>query len=657
MAAWRAVAGWRAVERQVRWSKHGTGGRKARPVAVAAAVASILLGVAAGPVADAAGAPAPGAAAEPATGPAAASAPAPPPGITSGAIAHLTSASGSYTNPLAGFDFPDPEVVRVGSTYYAFATGHAGDNVSEMSTDDLGSWPQSPGQLTDALPQVGSWAEVSPFEAVWAPSVIQVGGGWLLFYAAIDRTSGARCIGVASATAPAGPYQDDRADPLVCQPALGGDIDPDAYYGADGHLYLAWKSNDGSAPGPATLWGAALTIGPGGVSLAGSPTALVTEDQVWEITVENPAMVVSGGRYLLLFSGGRSGDSTYATGYAACLGPLGPCQQPFDRPVLASSTAVAGPGGASVFSDPTGRLWVAYAAWSSPAVGYAAGGARSLRIDPLCVVGGIPAIGGPTTTVQSLAPACPTTAGEGYDLTAADGGLFSYDTPFYGSAALVSEPSPTVASARDPATGGYWEVAADGGVTAFDAPDFGSMAGQALDAPIVGMAPTPRGDGYWLVAADGGIFAFGDAAFLGSMGGKPLNAPIVGLAVDRWTGGYWEVAADGGIFAFDAPFYGSMGGRDLNKPVVALLPAHGGSAYWEVASDGGIFSFGGAPFLGSTGAMVLAAPIVGGAANGDGDGYWLVASDGGVFAFGDAPFAGSMGGQPLKAPVVGLLAG
>jgi hypothetical protein len=76
----------------------------------------------------------------------------------------------------------------------------------------------------------------------------------------------------------------------------------------------------------------------------------------------------------------------------------------------------------------------------------------------------------------------------------------------------------------------YAEVAADGGIFSFGAPFYGSMGGKPLNAPIVGMAATPDGGGYWEVAADGGIFSFGDAGFAGSMGGKPLNAPIVGMA-------------------------------------------------------------------------------------------------------------------------------
>ncbi len=138
---------------------------------------------------------------------------------------------------------------------------------------------------------------------------------------------------------------------------------------------------------------------------------------------------------------------------------------------------------------------------------------------------------------------------------------------------------------------GYTEVASDGGIFNFNTPFYGSEGGKPLNAPIVGMALDAQTGGYWEVASDGGIFAF-NAPFSGSQGGQPLNAPIVGMAVDTTTGGYWEVAADGGIFAFNAPFYGSQGGQPLNAPIVGIAAAPNGTGYWLVAKDGGVFGFG-----------------------------------------------------------------
>jgi len=242
---------------------------------------------------------------------------------------------------------------------------------------------------------------------------------------------------------------------------------------------------------------------------------------------------------------------------------------------------------------------------------------------------------------------------DGYRFVAADGGIFSYGSPFFGSMGGLPLNKPIVGMAGSPDGMGYWLVASDGGIFAFgDARFFGSMGGLPLNEPIVGIASTAGGAGYYEVASDGGIFAFGDATFFGSMGGMPLNKPIVGIATTPDGNGYYEVASDGGIFAFgDATFFGSMGGKPLNAPIVGIgmTPAGG---YYEVASDGGLFAFGGAPFFESMGGMPLNKPIVGIAPLSSG--YYEVASDGGIFAFGNAPFIGSEGGKPVNAPIVAM---
>ncbi|HVX23203.1 MAG TPA: PE-PPE domain-containing protein [Acidimicrobiales bacterium] len=282
-----------------------------------------------------------------------------------------------------------------------------------------------------------------------------------------------------------------------------------------------------------------------------------------------------------------------------------------------------------------------------------------------------------------------------------------------GPAGAAAKPAVLASSASDGSTTGYWEVSADGEVYAFNAPFYGSMAGRPLNAPIVGMDPTPDRHGYWEVAADGGMFAFGDARFYGSMAGRPLNAPIVGMEAMPDGGGYVEVAADGGVFAFgDAPFYGSYytiptqelpllnplreipvvgipladllqpdlevlvnlgygnpvvgwgtgtvafieAGRLPDGPFVGLLQLPGAGNGWVLGANGGVFALGDAQFYGSMGGSRLNQPAVGMAATADDGGYWIAGADGGVFAFGDAPFYGSMAGQPLDQPIVGIKA-
>jgi hypothetical protein len=255
-------------------------------------------------------------------------------------------------------------------------------------------------------------------------------------------------------------------------------------------------------------------------------------------------------------------------------------------------------------------------------------------------------------------PPCsvPAEADAGYDLVAADGGVFTFGQPFCGSAEAGQLAPPIVGIAMSPGTGGYWVADAQGGVLSFGgAQVYGSMTGKHLNSPIVGIAARPNGLGYWLVAADGGVFAFGaPATYFGSLISRHLTAPIVGIASTPDGNGYWLVASNGEVFAFgDANLPGTMVSKHLNAPIVSITPDVSTGGYWLTAADGGVFNFK-APFEGSTGNRKLDQRIVGMASTADGDGYWLVAADGGVFAFGDAPFVGSMGSRKLNSPVVSV---
>jgi len=320
-----------------------------------------------------------------------------------------------------------------------------------------------------------------------------------------------------------------------------------------------------------------------------------------------------------------------------------------------------------VTDDPNGSIGITIAGYGGPDGGsgyiehYEIPGSNGA----LAVAGGSwpefhhdPQLTGDAGTTPGGPPPCqiPAAARGGYNLVAADGGIFSFGgAPFCGSTGGTRLNAPIVAMAQAPGTGGYWLVASDGGIFAYGGAQFyGSEGGKPLNQPIVGMAATPDGRGYWLVARDGGIFAFGDAQFWTSMGGQHLVAPIVGMAATADGLGYRLVAADGGIFAFgDAQFFGSMGGQHLVAPIVGMATDAATGGYWLVAADGGVFSYF-APFMGSMGGQPLAAPIVGMAATRNGYGYRFVAADGGIFNYGTAGFAGSMGGQPLNQPIVGM---
>jgi hypothetical protein len=144
--------------------------------------------------------------------------------------------------------------------------------------------------------------------------------------------------------------------------------------------------------------------------------------------------------------------------------------------------------------------------------------------------------------------------------------------------------------AATPSGDGYWLTARDGGVFAFgDAPYHGSAAGLRLAAPIGGIAATPSGNGYWLVGHDGGVFAFGDAVYRGSVPlvlppGTQLDGPVIDIAPSPSGRGYLLLGADGGVFAVgDARFYGSALGP---LGAAALARDSRSDGYWVVMSPG-----------------------------------------------------------------------
>ncbi len=545
------------------------------------------------------------------------------------------TASPVVTAPVYDADAPDPDVIRVGTTYYAFTTGSHLVNIPVLTSTDLQSWTP----LGDALPTLPSWSVMG---RTWSPGVVFLDGQYVMYYATEVDSTGDECISIATSAQPTGPFTDSSVAPFICQIGLGGSIDPQPFVDADGMVYLDWKSNAGASTAPATIWAALLS--PDGLSLASSPQSILPQDQPWESTVEAPDMVNASGSYVLFYSGGDWNSAGYGVGYADCAGPLGPCTKPDGAPILHSDASRLGPGGESLVQDAAGNWWMAYHAWDGPAsaYSYAAGDFRSLWIAPVTFSGGTPEV------AAGEAP-------EGYHMFAQDGGVFTFGAArFAGSMGGTALHAPVVAGASDTATGGYWEVGADGGIFAFDAPFAGSMGGRGLAAPVVGMTPTADGHGYWLVASDGGIFAFGDAGFFGSLGGRHLAAPVVGMAATADGHGYWLVGADGGVFAFgDAGFFGSLGGRHLAAPVVGMAAMPQGGGYWLAAADGAVFAFGNAQDFGSISGRAISRPVVAIVAGPGSGGYWLVAADGGVFTFGDAWYLGSMGATHLAAPVRG----
>ena len=287
--------------------------------------------------------------------------------------------------PVYTGDFPDPYVLRVGSAYYGYATQAGTTNVQFLRSSDLVTWePRG-----DALPELPSWAQAG---WTWAPAPLPRGDGYVLYYTVREPRSGRQAISVARSDHPGGPFVDNRTEPLIFQLDRGGSIDPSPFVDRDGTVYLLWKSDDNALGQPSSLW--CQRLSPDGLAFTGSPTELLRHDRAWERPlIEAPAMVVAGRTYYLFYSANWWESANYAIGYGIGTAPTGPFRKVTTAgPWMAPGGEAAGPGGQEFFTDASGVLRMAYHAWTPGTIGYAAGGARSLRISRIDFVGGRPRV-------------------------------------------------------------------------------------------------------------------------------------------------------------------------------------------------------------------------------------------------------------------------
>lgn len=312
------------------------------------------------------------------------------PAVQSGAGG--TPVTRMYTNPVLNENVPDPFVLKVGQTYYAYVTNGGGSDVPTYQSRDLIHWTF----VGNALAGQPKWGRAG---LTWAPEVMQFGPSrFVLYYTTRDTLSDRQCVGAAVSTRPTGPFVDSSQRPIVCQADLGGSIDASPFQDRDGQRYLLFK-NDGNCCGLNTsIYIQKLSAD--GLKLVGKQTLLLTNGLLWEgAVIEAPTLHFEGGYYYLLYSGASYDNDTYAVGYAVSKSLLGPYRKAPD-PIVHTQGKVVGPGHQTVVRDGAGKTWLVYHAWTQGAVGDANGGQRSMRIDPISFKGGKILFSGVTLTPQ-----------------------------------------------------------------------------------------------------------------------------------------------------------------------------------------------------------------------------------------------------------------
>lgn len=278
----------------------------------------------------------------------------------SGAPGSLGGPELGRTQSVEYDDVGDPSILTVTSgpsspEYVLFWTTDWRSNVPTAVSTDLTHWKR----VADSLPVLPSWA-VPSRTMTWGPSAQAVPGGYVLYFSTQDASNKLECIGAGFSTSPTGPYADDSSRPLVCQPELGGSIDPSVVAEPGGTTALVWKSDGNAVHSSSYIWEQQLTAD--GLAVTGSPIRLLGADQPWEDgIVEGPAMLAdSHGGWWLFFTGGAWQSDTYDTGVAWCQTVSGPCRVPSSKPYLTAKPGAVSPEGFDTFYTFDHQLWASY---------------------------------------------------------------------------------------------------------------------------------------------------------------------------------------------------------------------------------------------------------------------------------------------------------
>ena len=268
---------------------------------------------------------------------------------------------------------PDPDVVRFGTSYYAYTTGttwgnHIGVLRSSAAASGYHTITGKP-YGSSAFPSIPWTQTVRPWQVNStqnAPGVFGYDGRYIMYYTAQAASGhgGHYCLSRATARNPAGPFVDRSNAPWLCMDASGGVIDPSPYVDRRGHAWLYVKTYDlvEHGPQPARIW--VMRLSRDGLNRVSSPVTVLSQSSMsspYE-TVENPQMLQVGNTYVLLFSRGSWNSSNYRQGYAICSGPAGGCHET-NHGFLHSYGTVLGPGGGTMFTDTRGHFYTAYHGW------------------------------------------------------------------------------------------------------------------------------------------------------------------------------------------------------------------------------------------------------------------------------------------------------
>src|SRR5215216_4755812 len=264
--------------------------------------------------------------------------------------------SSTYQNPISIKNIGDPFVLRApDGTYYCYATS-APDGFKAWTSADLVHWTDI-GYVYQR--KADSWGE-SDF---WAPEVVFSNGTYLMHYSARWNKNQSLRIGVATADAPQGPFQDVFNRPRF---DLGyAAIDGHVFFDEDGrsYFYYARDCSENILDGRHESHLYVAELNDDLVSFKNEPIIIAKPEQEWELRSgpewlwnEGPFVLKHNRKYYLMYSANFYAGRDYSVGYAVAEHPTGPFLKASNNPVLFSPIPeISGPGHNSVTTSPNGQ--------------------------------------------------------------------------------------------------------------------------------------------------------------------------------------------------------------------------------------------------------------------------------------------------------------
>ena len=200
-------------------------------------------------------------------------------------------AAGTYSNPVLHADYSDPDVIRVGDTFYMVASSfNCVPGLPILRSKDLVSW-QLTGYALNRLQPEEYYSQVRHGGGVWAPCIRYHNEEFYIYYPDPDHG-----IFMVKAKDPSGPW----SEPVAVREGRGM-IDPSPLWDDDGKAYLVYAFAGSRAGVKSVLMVSRMNAGGTKVS---DDAVMVFDGHDANPTVEGPKFYKRNGYYYIFAPAG-----------------------------------------------------------------------------------------------------------------------------------------------------------------------------------------------------------------------------------------------------------------------------------------------------------------------------------------------------------------